>query len=515
MPHRSTDHLYQLVRSLQKAEKRNFKLYVQRNSGNEHLKIVQLFDALDKQQEYDETALLRKLPDIKKQQLPNLKAHLYRQLLASLRLLQSGRIDMQLREQMDYASILYEKGLYLQSLKMLERIKETARAHHQVGVLVQVLALEKNIEALHITRSLHNRAGQLSAEAAQVTEKLLLVTQLSNLSLQLYGWYIRHGHARNRKDEDELETFFRSQIPACIHPQHTFYQKLYYYQAYCWYSFIRQDFLVYYRYTQKWVSLFDEAPLMIGVEPAHYIKGMHNLLNAHFALLNFSKYDATLEVFDRFAQSDTVRQSHNNTIQVFVYVYIAKINQHFLHGTFKEGLHLVPQIEAMLKEYAIYLDRHRILVFYYKFASLYFGNGDYDNTIKYLQKIINLKVDLRSDLQCYARLLHLIAHYELGNYDLLEYLTRSVYRFMSKMENLSFVEEEIFAFLREALRLTPHRLKPAFEALLLRLKSMKKSPYELRAFAYLDIVSWLESKVHNVPLQTILKNRYLHAQKAV
>ena len=54
-----------------------------------------------------------------------------------------------------------------------------------------------------------------------------------------------------------------------------------------------------------------------------------------------------------------------------------------------------------------------------------------------------LGVYLRTDLQCYARLLHLIAHYELGNYDLLEYLFKSVYRFMAKMENLSVVEEEI------------------------------------------------------------------------
>ncbi|MBO9573577.1 MAG: hypothetical protein J7497_15425, partial [Chitinophagaceae bacterium] len=59
MPNRSTDSLYQLVKSLQKAEKRNFKLYIKRNSGDEDLKIVQLFDALDKMHEYDENQLLK------------------------------------------------------------------------------------------------------------------------------------------------------------------------------------------------------------------------------------------------------------------------------------------------------------------------------------------------------------------------------------------------------------------------------------------------------------------------
>ena len=92
----------------------------------------------------------------------------------------------------------------------------------------------------------------------------------------------------------------------------------------------------------------------------------------------------------------------------------------------------------------------------------------------YLNKIINWKVDLRTDLQCYARLLHLIAHYELGNFDMLEYLIKSVYRFMAKMENLSLVEEEIFKFLRKSFHLCHRKLKPEFEKLLEKLKSSKR-----------------------------------------
>jgi hypothetical protein len=150
-----------------------------------------------------------------------------------------------------------------------------------------------------------------------------------------------------------------------------------------------------------------------------------------------------------------------------------------------------------------------VLVFYYKIASLYFGSGDYGSTVDYLNKIINWKVDLRTDLQCYARLLHLIAHYELGNDQLLEYLIKSVYRFMAKMENLGVVEEEIFNFLRRSFRLTPKQLKPEFEILLEKLKKLEKEPSATRAFAYLDIISWLESKIRNVPVQDIIHENFL------
>ena len=147
MPNRSTDSLFQLIHSLQKSEKRNFKLYVQRNSSNNDLKVVQLFDAIDKMSVYDESTLITRTSSIKKQQLPNIKAHLYRQILSSLRLLESSEnIDMQLHEQLDYARILYNKGLYHQSLRILDKIKETARLAHQRNFVVEALIFEKKIE---------------------------------------------------------------------------------------------------------------------------------------------------------------------------------------------------------------------------------------------------------------------------------------------------------------------------------------------------------------------------------
>ena len=82
-----------------------------------------------------------------------------------------------------------------------------------------------------------------------------------------------------------------------------FYEYLYLYQSYCWYAFIRQDFLQYYRYSQKWVNLFKASPHMIAIETGHYIKGMHSLLNAHFDLRNYKAFDETLREFEAFASN--------------------------------------------------------------------------------------------------------------------------------------------------------------------------------------------------------------------
>ena len=87
MSNRSTDILFQLIKSLEKSEKRHFKLYIKRSSANDDLKIIRLFDALDKQDIYDEKSLLKKLQGTEKRQLYNLKTHLYKQIMVKLRLL--------------------------------------------------------------------------------------------------------------------------------------------------------------------------------------------------------------------------------------------------------------------------------------------------------------------------------------------------------------------------------------------------------------------------------------------
>jgi hypothetical protein len=134
------------------------------------------------------------------------------------------------------------------------------------------------------------------------------------------------------------EKFFEEHLPKNANLVHGFYERLYLYQSYCWYTFIRQDWLLYYRYTSKWVDLFRKEPQMMQVETASYIKGVHNLLNAHFGLRNYQKFNETLEEFEEFSKSEIVQQTENNRVQAFVYLHIALINKHFYRVLSKKDL---------------------------------------------------------------------------------------------------------------------------------------------------------------------------------
>ncbi|MEO6637800.1 MAG: hypothetical protein ABIN25_05965, partial [Ginsengibacter sp.] len=191
----------------------------------------------------------------------------------------------------------------------------------------------------------------------------------------------------------------------------------------------------------------------------------------------------------------------------------ARLNQYLMKGDFVGGISIVPKIEERLDEYSLFVDSHRILVFNYKIATLYFGAGDYGTAIDFLHKIINDNHSgLRIDLQCYARLMHLLCHFELGNEEILDSLIKSVYRFMARMKNLTVVEEQMFIFLRHSTKIQPKELKPELKQFLEKIKHLEQNRFETRSFAYLDIISWVESKVHEKPMSEIIKSKYMKSR---
>ena len=106
-----------------------------------------------------------------------------------------------------------------------------------------------------------------------------------------------------------------------------------------------------------------------------------------------------------------------------------------------------------------------------------------------------------------------MSHFEMGNDEIIESLMKSVYRFMAKMKNLTVVEEEMFRFVRNSFSLSTRQLKPELEKFLHKIKHLEKNRFETRAFAYLDVVSWVEGKVYNKTMSDVIHDKYLGSRK--
>ncbi|GAA0733628.1 hypothetical protein GCM10009430_47960 [Aquimarina litoralis] len=502
------DPLFILVKSLSKSEKRQFKVYVGRLGVNTDSKFLALFNHLDKSEKLDEELIVSK-GIVKKQQLSNLKAHLYKQILISLRLSPLHQnIRSQIREQLDFATILYHKGLYKQSLKILDKAKTVAKENEENNIAYEIVELEKVIETQYITRSINSRADELTIEAKMLSMKNVLTSRLSNLSLQLYGLMIKSGYVRNDREHKEITHYFESKLPKYDWSLLGFREKLWLYKAHLWYSFMVQDFLSCYKYSKKWVDLFYEHPKMITLNPVFFLRGNHYLLESLYLIQDKAKLKLTLSKLEETITSDSFPIDDNIEVLSFQFIYNNKLNVHFLEGTFDEGEYLVQEILNGIVSYKNRLDDHHIMVLYYKIGCLYFGMANHRKCIEYLGKIINNKsLKMREDLMCFARVLSLVAHYEAGMDYHLESQLKETYRFLIKMDDLHEVQKEMIRFLRNLGDIFPHQIKDEFRKLHKTLKQYEDHPYEKRAFLYLDILSWLESNIENRPVADIIKEK--------
>lgn len=168
----SKDDLFHLIKSMNKSEKRHFKLNSNNflEDGKSHY--AQLFDAIDKLKTYDESVLIKKDP--KRTYTKNLssrKAYLYNQLLKNLNEFnRSKSINSQLYHSINSINTLHNKGLKKQALQLIKKTKKIAYFHEAYPVLNQIVRLEINITQANPGKKEMDQS-QLLEEMDQLADK--------------------------------------------------------------------------------------------------------------------------------------------------------------------------------------------------------------------------------------------------------------------------------------------------------------------------------------------------------
>lgn len=509
MAKKNSDQLFQVIKSLTKSEKRYFKLYVSRITSAEDAKFYKLFEIIDKQKDYNENKILSKVPSIKSTQLSNIKAHLYKLILQSLRLFHtSNDIDMRIRELLDFTTILYNRCLYDLSLKSLEKAKYLAEENYRTTMLHQILEFEKVLVTRFIKSNIEDRVSEIIKQSEIVNKKLANVNTFSNLTLKLYSFYLKIGFIRDHKDFELVNSFLYSTLPVFKEEQLSLKEKMFLYNSLVGYYFFIQDYVRGYEYAKKWVELFEQDERFLNSKLEMYIKALNNYLVAQAKLAKYDEFIKTSRKFDQLYNLPENLLTLNIRLLLFKYSSTHKINRYFVLGHFTEGTKEIPDIAKKLENFEDKLDTHYILIFYYKFACMYFGNSNFQKAVFWCNKILNTKeVDLRSDIYCFARILTLISHYELGNIELVDYYIRSTYRYMIKKDYLRKYHKIILKFLRKLGNIAPSELTDAFKSLKTQLMPLTNNPYEKISFIYFDIISWLECKIKGITVQDVIQEK--------
>lgn len=470
---------------------------------------VLLYSHIIKNGKLDEPKLLKKHPQIKKSQLSNLRAQLYTQLLRSIRdLRKENYAEIKAREQFDFAKILYSKGQYKASLDMLQKAKEYAMILNQRPLEYLAINFEKHIESHHITGSVSNKAKHLDRESKDIIAQLELTNQLSNLSLLLYGMFLKRGYVKDQNGHNFIRSFYENHLPDFEYTSLDFYQKLYLDQAQVWYYQMLQDFSQYYKFSRRWVDLFEEYPEMKRPETTLYIKGIHNVLNALFLAKKTNLFEENLKLFNQIQSDKQLSLSLNERSQLILFKSIHQINNIFLKANYKDDHSFIEEIKTILDKKIYPWDINRNIIFRYKIACVHFGANQLDLCSKQLDIIVNKALKgINVDIQCFARILNLIAHFDKGNELLVAYKVKSVFRFLLKMEELGEVQKEILRFIRKTPSIAPSDIIEEFKQLKTKLIVLEKDPIQRRPFLYLDIISWLDSKIFKISMADAIRRR--------
>lgn len=503
--------LYDLINSLNKNEKRYFKIFVASSKELEDKKIILLFNHIVKLDKFEDEDAFNKVPNIKQAQLSNLKAYLFDKILQVLRMYHISKVkDIQIREQIDFAQILLERRLYASAKKCMDKAKKMAQANLNLELQLELLKLEKNVVMQNVA-DVERNVDLIVEEVKLLNGQIFNINTFTNLSIKLNSYYTRIGFVRDQEDEIKIKEFFNSNISAYQEQKLSTIEKLSLYRLYIGYYFFLQDFEQGYVYSKKLEATFDQSISLIESMPDDYIKALNNLLIAQNKLFRYHEFVETNVKLQSVAQMPNVRINENIRIRLLKYFYSHEINKFFMTGDFEKGVQTVVVKQATeLSALLAVLDKHSSLVLNYKIACLHFGAGNFGLALRTLNKIINSSsTDLREDLHCFARILNLVCHFELGNFDVIKHYIISTYRFLLKKDDLRLFQKYVLQFIKNLSKENyEQNLMSEFESLKTQLLTLVENPYEKRAFIYFDIISWLESKIKKKSVQEIIMEKF-------
>jgi len=501
-----TDDLFQLIKSLTQSEKRFFKVYASLHhvKGDDN-KYFKLFNAIDKQKSYDEELIRKQFVNEKfLKQLFVVKNYLYHTILKSLRVYNSEKSKQsELIDLLKDIQTLYDKSLYKQCRKILDKAKKIAYEYEMQSQILAVLDWEKTLARTNSYADIDEKEMvEIYNEHSETTKKLVNINDYWKLTMKSFLLIKKHGDLRNKSDLIKFNEIIKHPLLQSEQKAKTFLSKTFYLNIRGLYDITNKDYKSLLIHCLKLVKISEENPLLRKED--NYIAALHNLLIVQIEL---KKYEDAFITFKKLRGIQT--KSVASQTRIFVTTYDMELNLYLKTGEFEKGISLIAEIEEGLKRYKGRINRESEIMFAYNTAYVLFGNGNYEKALNHINEIINDKeLTIREDIQCFARILNLLVHYELGNYDLIDYIMKSTLRYLSNKNKLNKFELITLNYIRKLINADIDDDKMyIYNEWKKELNAISDDILEIKAFEYFDFLSWLESKQGKKSFAQVVKEK--------
>ena len=501
--------LFNLIKSLTKSEKRFFKLSSSLQSGDKNY--LKIFDIIDKQAVYDELGIKNEFEGERfVKHFPSEKNHLYKLILKSLRAYYSDNsITAILNQEIKNIEILYKKALYKECDKFLRRAKKMAKQHEKFYYWFELIRLEKMLLEESFEEGIFTRSlDDLIIEEQEVIAKLRNLAEYHVLYSKVNYAFRSEGYVRDPKARQIIAEVSENYL---IIGKNTAISKraatiCYYTQGFCYSSDNKTD-LSFIAFAQV-KRILDENPDLRKDLIPRYLRTIYNLIIIHIGRNEFRSAFKLIEELRALNKTEGYN-SVDIQVRVFRATDMAELIIYDKLGEYQKALDIINNIKDKLELYKGKLNKEYLISFYLKFAFTYFGAGDYNKALFWLNKILNdNEQTLRQDLYSYARLFNLIVHFELKNYELIDYLVKSTQRFLSKRKRDYLLEKTFISYIRKINKYSnSEKLSDVFIEFRQEMERLFKEPENRIMLNYFDYLSWLDSKIDQTSFSLAVQNR--------
>lgn len=494
--------LFELINSLTKSEKGYFKKYASMHEGK-NSNYIKLFDAIDKMQIYDEKAFKEKYKNEKFiKHLWSTKKYLYTIILKSLNEAKTAKLEYKLNEYYNFIQTLLEKGLYKAGKKYLIKAKSLCLQNELYTSFLKFLIMERKL-----FNTMHS--AKYEADMDRLYNDIHISIEMLNnwndhqyYSSKLFLLVRNLGTIKSESDFKDIKAIINKPIYRSEKKALTLESKLSFYGVHFFYNYLRKDFEKCYHNSEKLIKYY-EASSKIKIRPKTYLQYLNNHLEVCVATRRFDKFKLYLHKYREICK--TIGDSNNS-------LYLTSVSHELTYfiksGQYEEGIELVKKVSHIINDADTSANIIKAYI-YYSSAYLYFLTNNHSESLNYLNKILNNRnLGEDNEILLYARILNLIIHFEMGNLILLEHILKSTFRKLYQKERIYKFEKIIYTFLRKAFRLNNDRaLRDSFFELRGKLNEIAKDPFENSSFDFIDIISWLESKMTGKSFAEIVKSK--------
>ncbi len=496
-----------------KAEKGYFKKYASMHTIGEKNNYVKLFDAIEKQAEksevYNEEKIKKQFDEKFIRQLPVVKNYLYKVILESLQLFNSeDRAESQVRDLTEQYDILFGKVLLKQAGELLKKAKKIAVENELFPELINILSKERILTRTTLEPDeFEFTYNRIYEEELQIIKKMKNVADYADLRSQLVKFIsvAGSGFARNEDDRKKLRDLLTHPLLESEERALTESTKRYFYQYRANLYLYLEDLETSYTYNLKYLKVAEEG-IKKNLPRLTLMTGLNNLLTLQIRLEKYDECEETLYKMKNFEKVYGTTLKENEKAFRIYSVIATEIPLRMVKQEYDPGLETIKDLEGQLNKYEMMLNAGWRLVCYFIVSGYYFQLEDFQKSQRWLNKIIQIpSTDFSSDYQCYARIMNLIVHYELKNFEHLDYVMKSTYYFLRKRNKIYKYEQIIIKFMKRSLRANSEKaLLELFAEMKYELEAISKDDFEKHAFDAFNLIPWLQSKIEKKTMREIL-----------